>query len=398
MTDAQTKPKWAQSRREKENAARVAQGLKPKRRIMPWIVLAVIVAGVVGFVVLRPAEAPVTDMAETGPVVMQVRQTETTTIAPETLRETVKVTGTLVPARQSDVASQASGRVMAVMVRPGEAVSEGDVLAQIDRAPLELQLNQQRATANATLAQLNSSEQSLTRTEELARQGLASPSTLDQARSSTQALRANLAALESAVESAELALSNATVKSPLDGVVSSRSVDTGQTVSAGTPLFTIVNLDEMEFDATASVTSSARVAPGQQVDIDVTGLDGQSFEGTVTRVNPVSLSGTRTVPIYIELSNEDGQLRGGMFATGHITVEQAEEAIAVPAAALREDAEGPFVLKLVDGTLERQEIEVVREWERGRLVEVTGLNTGDVIVSAPLSELEAGNAYTLVEG
>ncbi|AVF04759.1 MULTISPECIES: efflux RND transporter periplasmic adaptor subunit [Devosia] len=398
MTDALTKPEWAQSRREKENAARVAQGLKPKRRIMPWIILAVIVAGVVGFVVLRPAEAPVTEMTETGPVVMQVRQSETTTIAPETLRETVKVTGTLVPARQSDVASQASGRVMAVMVRPGEAVSEGDVLAQIDRAPLELQLNQQRATANATRAQLNSSEQSLTRTEELARQGLASPSTLDQARSSTEALRANLAALESAVESAELALSNATVKSPLDGVVSSRSVDTGQTVSAGTPLFTIVNLDEMEFDATASVTSSARVAPGQQVAIDVTGLDGQSFEGTVTRVNPVSLSGTRTVPIYVELSNEGGQLRGGMFATGHITVEQAEEAIAVPAAALREDAEGPFVLKLVDGTLERQEIEVVREWERGRLIEVTGLNTGDVIVSAPLSELEAGNAYTLVEG
>ena len=398
MTDAQTKPEWAQSRREKENAARVAQGLKPKRRIMPWIVLAVIIAGVVGFVVLRPAEAPVTEMAETGPVVMQVRQSETTTIVPETLRETVKVTGTLVPARQSDVASQASGRVMAVMVRPGDAVGEGDVLAQIDRAPLELQLNQQRATANATRAQLNSSEQTLTRTEELARQGLASPSTLEQARSSTEALRANLAALESAVESAELALNNATVKSPLDGVVSSRSVDSGQTVSAGTPLFTVVNLDEMEFDATASVTSSARVAPGQQVAIDVTGLDGQSFNGTVTRVNPVSLSGTRTVPIYIELSNEGGELRGGMFATGHITVEQAEEAIAVPAAALREDAEGQFVLKLVDGTLERQGIEMVREWERGRLIEVTGLSAGDVIVSAPLSELEAGNAYTLVEG
>ena len=79
-------------------------------------------------------------------------------------------------------------------------------------------------------------------------------------------------------------------------------------------------------------------------------------------------------------------------------VAEAEEAIAVPAAALREDAEGQFVLKLVDGTLERQGIEMVREWERGRLIEVTGLSAGDVIVSAPLSELEAGNAYTLVEG
>ena len=70
----------------------------------------------------------------------------------------------------------------------------------------------------------------------------------------------------------------------------------------------------------------------------------------------------------------------------------------MPAAALREDAEGSFVLKLVDGSMERQGIEVARAWERGRLIEVTGLNAGDVIVSAPLSELEAGNAYTLVEG
>lgn len=398
MTDAHKKPEWAQSRREKENAARIAQGLKPKRRIAPWVVLAIVVAAIIGFVVLRLQDTPVPEPANAEPVTMQIRQSETTVIEPETLRETVKVTGTLVPARQSDVASQASGRVMAVMVRPGDEVNEGDVLAQIDRAPLELQLNQQRATANATRAQLNSSEQSLERTEELARQGLASPSTLEQARSATEALRANLTALESAVAAAELALNNATVRAPLDGIVSSRSVDTGQTVAAGTALFTIVNLDEMEFDATASVTSSARVMRGQPVTVGVTGLDGQDFDGTVTRVNPVSLSGTRTVPIYIELSNEEGILRGGMFATGHITVDQADNAIAVPAAALREDAEGQFVLKLVEGILERQGVARVREWERGRLIEVTGLGVGDTIVSAPLSELEAGDSYTLVEG
>jgi multidrug efflux pump subunit AcrA (membrane-fusion protein) len=118
----------------------------------------------------------------------------------------------------------------------------------------------------------------------------------------------------------------------------------------------------------------------------------------VTRVNPVAISGTRTVPIYIELDNTEGSLRGGMFATGQITVAEKADAHAVSAAALREDADGQFVLKLVDGTLVRQGVEVVQEWDRGRLLEVTGIAAGDVIVSAPLDELTAGDAYTLVEG
>ncbi len=398
MTAAHAKPDWAQSRREKRNAERVAQGLKPRRRVLPWVVLLIAVAAILAFVFLRPAPPPVQEAAQEAPVTKQIRQSETVTIAGTTLRQTVKVTGTLVPGQQSEVSAQASGRVIAVLKRPGDAVREGDVLAQIDRATLELQLSQQQATAEATRAQLVSSQQQLDRTEELARQGLASPSTLEQARSATAALSANLAALETAVESAELALNNATVKSPLTGTVSSRSVEPGQTISSGTPLFTIVNLDEMEFQAAASVNSSAMVDAGQAVDIDVTGLEGENFNGVVTRVNPVAVSGTRTVPIYIELENAQGSLRGGMFATGNITVVEKADAHAVPAAALREDAEGQYVLKLTDGILARQGVSVVNEWERGGLLEVEGLADGDVIVAAPLDDLEAGEAYSLVEG
>ncbi|UJW85120.1 efflux RND transporter periplasmic adaptor subunit [Devosia sp. SL43] len=399
MSTAHEKPDWAQSRREKRNAERVAQGLKPKRRIGPWIVLALVIAGVVAFVFLRPSAAPTEQPAEAETaIIRQIRQSETLTIAPTTLRETVKVTGTLIPSQRSDVSSQASGRVMAVMVRPGDTVREGDVLAQIDRATLELQLNQQRATANATRAQLQSSQQQLERTEQLAVQGNASPSTLEQARSAAAALQAQVDALDSAVETAELALANATVKSPLAGIISSRSVEPGQTIQAGTALFTVVNLGKMEFEAAASVNSSARVIAGQSAVVTVTGLDGQEFAGTVSRVNPVALAGTRTVPIYIDLQNAENHLRGGMFATGQITVSEQTDALAVPAAALREDAEGQFVLKLDGDVFVRQAVETVREWARGSMIEVTGLAAGDVVVSAPLDELQPGEAYTLVEG
>lgn len=399
MSTAHDKPEWAQSRRDKMNAERVAQGLKPKRRIWPWILLAIIVAGVAAMFLLAPPPPAVEEKpADEAAIVRQLRTDETRTIAPTTLRETVKVTGTLVPAQRADVASQASGRVIAVMVRPGDSVKEGDVLAQIDRASLELQLNQQRATANATRVQLQSSQQQLERSEQLARQGLTSPSALEQARSSTAALAAQVDALGSAVEAAELALDNATVVSPVTGIVSSRSVEPGQTIQAGTPLFTVVNLERMQFDASGSVNSSARVAAGQDAVITVTGLDNMEFAGKVSRVNPVAVSGTRTVPIYIDLDNAESSLRGGMFATGQIVVAEKENALAISASALREDAEGHYVLKLVDNVLVRQPIELQREWNRGSQIEVTGLSEGDVIVSAPLSDLAADDAVTLVEG
>lgn len=396
MTTAHEKPEWAQSKREKENARRVAEGLKPRRRIMPWIVLGLIVVGGVAFFVLRPPPAPET-VAEAAPVVRQVLRSEITAIAPATLRQRVKVTGTLVPAQQAVVAAQAGGQVLSVAVRPGDSVKEGQVLVEIDQANLALQLAQQRATADATRAQLVSSRQQLERTEELARQGLTSPSALEQARSATAALEANMTALESAVSVAELALSNATVRAPIDGIVSDRSVEAGQTIATGTALFTLVNLREMDFQASASVNSSALVSPGQAVDVTATGLDNQTFAGEVTRVNPVAQTGTRTVPIYISIDNASGRLRGGMFATGQITVVEKTGAIAVPAQALREDAEGEFVLKLDNGTLVRQGVEAGTAWDRGALVEVTGLNAGDVVITAPLTELSAGEAYEIVE-
>ncbi|KQN74857.1 efflux RND transporter periplasmic adaptor subunit [Devosia sp. BK] len=399
MTTAHEKPEWAQSKREKKNARLVAEGKKPRRRWGPWVVLGLIIIGGVAFFLTRPpAPAPETDTAEAAPVVRQLLTSEVTAIAPQTLSQTVKVTGTLVPAQQSVVASQAAGRVLSVAVRPGDSVAEGDVLVEIDQANLSLALAQQRATADATRAQLVSSQQQLERTQELARQGLASPSALEQARSATSALEANLTALESAVQTAELALSNATVTAPITGIVSERSVEPGQTISAGTPVITVVNLSQMEFQAAASVNSSALVSPGQNVVVTATGLDNETFDGQVTRVNPVAQTGTRTVPIYVLLDNEDGRLRGGMFATGQITVAEKADAIAVPLAALREDAEGSYVLKLDNGTLARQAVTRGTTWDRGATVEVEGLTAGDTIVTAPLTELSAGEAYEQIEG
>lgn len=397
MTDAHEKPDWAQGSRDKMNAARIEAGLKPKRRILPWLLLAAAGFGCVGLVFSNPSpEAAVTSVTPVE-VVKHVRLAETMVIEPVDLRETVKVTGILVPASQAEVAAQVSGRVLEVLVRPGDTVERGDTLVELDREALVITLNQQRSLAEATRAELISAEQQLRRTEEMAAKKIAAPVTLEQAQSTADALRANLLALDEAVKAAELSLANAALRAPISGIVASRTVEVGQSVAAGTSLLTIVNLDALEFQASGTARTSTLVRAGQKVTLDVVGIEGQSFAGTVTHVNPVATPGTRMIPIYIAVENAGHTLRGGMFASGLVTVEEKDNAIALPPGAVMHDTDGSYALWLEAGTVMRRSVVPGERWNGGRSVEVSGLSVGDVILTTPLTQLNAGDRFTLVE-
>ncbi|GLQ11437.1 RND transporter [Devosia yakushimensis] len=395
MTVNPKKPEWAQSRGDEATAEQTA-GPVPKRRILPWLLLTIAVAGATILVMTRPEPEAAVSIGQT-PIVKQIRRSETTQVSPSNMQQTIKVSGLLAPARQSDVAAQAGGQVLSVEVRPGDTVREGDIIAQIDTESLLIQLEQQQATAEATRAQLVLSEQQLQRTEELAKQGLNTPSALEEARSSAAALRANLVSLENVVKSAQLALDNATVRAPISGIVSSRSVEPGQTVAIGASLVTIVNIDSIEYQASASMSASTLVEAGQSASITVSGLEHRTFTGTVVRVGPVAASGTRAVQIYVSIKNADHALRGGMFATGSVTVSEKHDVIALPSQVLREDSEGSYVLVLEGQFLQRRAVEPGMKWDRGRMIELSGVNAGDVIVSAALAQLSAADPFKLIE-
>jgi membrane fusion protein, multidrug efflux system len=402
MSTAPQKPEWAQSQREKDNVTRVSQGLKPRRRRWPWILLALVIVAAVGiyfYLQSQPQPPAPVAQAEAAPAVMQLNPAEIITVAPQVLRRTIRVTGSLAPQQQTELASEVGGRVTEISVRPGDQVSAGQTLVQIDTDNLQLQLNQQRATAEATRAQLVLAQSQLVRTTDLIGRGLSPTSGLEEAQSSVDALRAQLTALEAAVSSAELSIRRATVTAPFDGVVSARSVEPDQTIASGAPLLTIVDMSTIELQGAAPVGVSAEIAASQVVDVTVEGLRDETFTGEVVRVNPVAAEGTRTIPVYIRIDNPDGQLRGGMFAVGQIVVEEIPEAIAVPTAAIREDAEGNYVLKVENDTAVRQAIVEGQAWDRGRVTEITeGLAVDDVIIGGGLDEIMPGDAVTFVRG
>ncbi|MCB1329738.1 MAG: efflux RND transporter periplasmic adaptor subunit, partial [Maritimibacter sp.] len=407
------KPDWAMNRRERDAAARAAKGLPPKksRRWIVWLVIvAALAAGAAWFVASGRLAEMQTERAASAAeaaaeaearaaraAIIQLAPYEVRRIEPATLKETLKITGSLAPVRQLQLTSEVSAQVTNVTARPGDEVFRGQTLVAFDSDTLQNQLDQAQATAQATRVQLDQAQSDYDRTESLVNRGLQAANTLEKARSALDQLTATLAAQETQVVSARRALDRANVTAPFDGVVSARNVEPGQVVAAGSPLMTLVDMSSLEVEATAPVSFAPELAKGQAVDLTVEGFGDRVFDGKVARLAPVAIEGSRMLPVFVSLDNPGGELRGGMFASGRIVLESRAGGLAIPAGALRQDADGPYVLVIADDKAERRAVGIGRSWDGGVLLEVeSGLAAGDLVVIEPLPELAAGDSVTLL--
>ncbi|MGB3027676.1 efflux RND transporter periplasmic adaptor subunit [Paradevosia shaoguanensis] len=368
-----------------------------KKSRWPWVVAILVVVALALFLYMRLKDRSAPEPEPAAARVMELNPVEITTLAPQLLEQTVKVTGTLAPERRADITPQVSGKLQTVNVRPGESVLAGQVIAQIDIRDLRLALNQQVANLNATKAQLTLARTQLDNAQALFDRGTGSKANLDSAQANVNALSAQTDALQTQVDTAERAIQNASITAPFAGIIASRSAEPGQSVTSGSPLVTLVDLSVMEVQAIAPLSDSASLKEGQRATLTVEGIPQQTFEASVDRISPVAIENTRSTPVFLTLKNPDGIFRGGMFTTGSIVVDEAKDALAVPLSALREDKQGDFVLAVADGKLVRQAVEKGRQWSTGNLVQIlSGLKAGDVVVTGRLPELEPGTAVTIV--
>lgn len=398
------KPDWALTDKDRKRLAAEAAGVPQRRRRWPLLVVALVlgVGGVASWQWQTMASSAMADAAPTQALrqapVMRLASIDLTTMAPQTLSRRVEITGTTRPLRHATLSAQVSGIASEVHFRPGDAVRQGDVLVRIDTSDLALSLEQARANMAATRVQLELAERQLASTETLAGRGLSSASSLESAQSNVSATRAQLAALAAQVEAAEASIAKATIRAPFDGIVSTRNVEPNQNVGAGTQLFSLVDLERIEVEANLPLGRMEEVAPGQVVELQIESNRNRMFTGTVDRINPVAREGTRTITLYATLDNDDGFLKGGMFAKGAVVTQSQEDAFAVPALAVQEDQAGSYVLVVVDGEVERRAVELGGVWGRAGAVEVlSGLEAGDVIVNTRLERLEPGMQVLLPE-
>jgi HlyD family secretion protein len=257
------------------------------------------------------------------------------------ITQTVSANGTLNPVTLVSVGTQVSGTVKKLFVDFNDRVKEGQVLVMLDDALLKAALTQDSANLHAAENALRVANNNRQRVRDLAKEGFVSQQELDTAEQASQDAQAKVTQLKAAVEKDTANVGYSVIRSPVSGVVVSRSVDAGQTVAASfnTPeLFKIAkDLSAMQIDAYFAEADIGQIKLGQKVKFRVDAFSGQRFTGNVKqiRLNPKTDSNVVTYDVVIEVANPDEKLLPGMTAYVDIGVQHRSDVLRVPNAALR---------------------------------------------------------------
>ena len=265
---------------------------------------------------------------------------QTAEVTTGSISNTVTATGTIQAIQTVEVGTQVSGRVKKLFVDFNSHVKKGQVLAQIDEAPLKLSLDQAKATLDNAKAELKYQTSNYDRLKPLYEKQLISQTDYDQALYNYEQAKANVLSAQSGYDKSKTNLAYATIYSPIDGVVLNRAVDEGQTVAASfnTPtLFTIANdLTQMQVEADVDEADIGQVRDGQRVEFTVDAYPDLKFTGKVTeiRLEPVTTNNVVTFTVIISAPNPDKKLLPGMTASATIFVQEAKDALKIPMQAL----------------------------------------------------------------
>ncbi|MFM0113414.1 efflux RND transporter periplasmic adaptor subunit [Paraburkholderia nemoris] len=327
--------------------------LKTRKRIFIAAVVAVVILAIAIGHAIRKRNGAVAAAVEAPSSVVEFAPNDLTTVSRRTLSETLPLTGSLRAVTQAAVKSKVAGSALNVMVREGDPVKTGQILAKIDARDYVARAEQTRGQMAAMAGQLDIAKQTLDNNRVLVEKGFISKNAFDTAQSQYQIARANLDAAKAALASSNLSLDDTVVRSPLDGQIASRSVEPGEKVAVDTKLFDVVDLRTLELEAPVPVGEIGRVRIGQPIQIAFDGIDAP-IQGAITRINPAAQAGSRSIMVYVQVANPAGTLRVGMFGTGTISVGSRQNVLVVPATAIRTDGTRHSVYALVDGKLVEQ--------------------------------------------
>ena len=297
----------------------------------------------------------------------------------------VPVSGTLAPGWQANITSPFDDLVNDVLVREGESVAAGQVLARF-RDELVA------SSAASARARLKSATADYERQRNLLAEGAVSQRDLEAAESAWRAAQADEAG-------AAKRLADATVRAPRAGVVTTRSVQAGSRVRVGDPLFVVADTRSLEFEASVPSEYVSSLRPGAAVRLSVAGFSDSSIRGKVARVNAQADAATRQVKVYVNVPNADRRLVGGLFATGSVITHEARHVLAVPSAAIRHEGDTTVVWVLANGHLAKRTVRTALRDEARDLVEVLdGLADGDRVVIGTVEGFTVGRAAQVAGG
>lgn len=281
---------------------------------------------------------------------------DTAAVAPANIMNSITATGTIEPVTSVTVGTQVSGIVSKLFVDYNSVVKKGQVIAELDKTNLMSQLNTAKTQLATAQSQLNYQTANYKRYKTLFEKGLVAADDFDNAKLSYTQAKEQVASAKEEVQRAQTNLSYATITSPIDGVVLSKSVEEGQTVAASfsTPeLFTIAqDLTNMQVVADVDEADIGDVKEGERVSFTVDAYPDDTFEGEVKQVRQeaTTTNNVVTYEVVISAPNADLKLKPGLTANVTIYTAERKGVLSVPSKALRFTPQKETVgkMKIVD--------------------------------------------------
>ena len=372
-----------------------------------WAVALLAVAAALGYYLRQPAPATTSKPtpAATAPAgaapaaVLDIKASDLWLVEPQTLVLSLPISGNLKAVNTVAVKARVPGELIELKGREGDSVKAGEVVARLDPTEYQRRLRQAEQQADAAKTQIDIAKRQYDNNKALVEQGFISKTALDTSQASLAGAQATYNAALAGADVARKTLEDTVMRSPITGQIASRLAQPGEHVGMDMRLMDIVDLGNLELEATLSPADSVDVRIGQEAVLNVEGR-AQTINAKVMRINPSVQANSRSVLVYLRLQSTTG-LRQGMYAQGDLQLRQ-HQTVAVPLSAVRTDKPQPYVQTLVNNKVAHHTVSL---GQRGRLaqqtagepwVAISGLPANSQVLPASVGALREGSPVRLL--
>jgi RND family efflux transporter MFP subunit len=319
-------------------------------------------------------------------------------VDPKSIREDRQAIGEVKPRYESDLSFRVAGKVLSRLVDIGASVKQGDTLATLDTQDYENRLRSAEADVNSAEAGLVEAHGAEGRQAKLLKDGWTTQATYDTVVRNLRTAEAKLIAARANLNLTLDQLRYTELKADFDGVITAVGAEAGQNVNAGQMVVKLARPDDRDGVFNIAETAFADVSEAHpEVVVWPLSNPNLTVQGVVREVSPVADPATRTYAVKVTLKNPPPQLRFGMSIGGRVKAPEAL-AVSLPLSALFEKNGSPavWVLDQQSSSLTLRPITVAR-YEGNAVVVAGGLIKGDVVVTAGVNSLTAGQKVRLAE-
>jgi len=324
-------------------------------------------------------------------MVYELASGDVMTLSNRALMVGVPFTGSIKAVNSAVIKARVAGELMDLVVREGDSVRAGQVLARIEPTEYLRRLQQFKDQADAAKAQIDIAQRQFDNNKALVDQGFISKTALETSLATLQGAQATHKAALSAAEVAAKSLEDAVLRSPIQAQVSARLAQPGERLAIDTKVLELVDLSRLEVEVPMSAGDVLGLRTGQNARVRVEGQELPA-PAKVIRISPSTQSGSRSVMVYLSLASLPG-LRHGQFVQGLIDTDQAQ-VLAVPLSAVRTERTQAYVQTLLNGKVVYRNVTLgprgQTEGSADTWVGISGADADSTIISGAVGSLREG--------